>query len=404
MATIALIWELGADLGHLGHFLPMARAFKARGHTPVLVLRDISRVETLFAGEGVEYLQAPLWLPPIQGLPPDLNFTETLFRFGFLDPGGLTSLLRAWQSLLGRLAPDLLLFDHAPTALLATHGSGLPRVLTGNSFSIPPATRPLPRYRYWAQDEREGGRLEETERRVVRHANIALEAIGAASIRQVSDLYACDAAFIASHPLVDAHGPRSDADYLGPIGNEMKGSIPAWPLGAGKRVFAYLKPQYGMTEPMLAAVLQARTPALIYAPGISTDAIRRLASPLVEFSDVPFRMDRIAAEADVGICHAGGTATSLLLAGKPVLLLPTQMEQTMVSRRIADQGAGLYLPIDAKPGALRKMLGRLLDEGSFTEAAQRIANSEPQEAQADVIARLVNRCEELLQARASGAT
>jgi UDP:flavonoid glycosyltransferase YjiC (YdhE family) len=399
MATIALIWELGADLGHLGHFLPMAREFKARGHTPVLVLRDISRVETLFSGEGVEYLQAPLWLPPIQGLPPDLNFTETLFRFGFLDPGGLTSLLRAWRSLLSRLAPDILLFDHAPTALLATHGSGIPRVLTGNGFSIPPATRPLPRYRYWAPEERESSRLEETERRVVRHANIALEAIGAGTIRQVSDLYDCDATFIASHPLIDAYGQRSDADYLGSIGNETKGSLPAWPSGAGKRVFAYLKPQHGTTEPMLAAIQQARTPALIYAPGISTDAIRRHASPLVEFSDVPFRMDRIAAEADVGICHAGGTASSLLLAGKPVLLLPTQMEQTMVSRRITDLGAGLYLPIDAKPGALRKMLGRLLEEATFTEAAQRIANSLPMAPQSQAIARLVDRCEELLAAR-----
>ena len=400
MATIALIWELGADLGHLSHFLPIAREFKARGHEPVLVLRDISRVDTLFAGEGVEHLQAPLWLPPVQGLPPDANFAETLFRFGFLDPGGLTSLLRAWRSLLKRLAPDLLVFDHAPTAMLATHGSGIPRVLTGNSFAVPPATRPLPRYRYWADDGRDAPRLEETERRLVRNANIALEALGAPTLRQVSDIYSADASFIASHPLIDAYGTRADADYIGTIANEMKGVAPEWPSGQGRRVFAYLKPQHAVTEPMLAAIVQARVPALVFAPGIAQDAVRRHASPLVEFSDTPFRMDQVVAQADVGICQGGGTATSFLLAGKPVLLLPSQMEQTMVSRRIADLGAGLYLPIDAKPGALRKMLVRLLEEQEFTARAQHVARSVDLPPQAAAIAHLVSRCEALMSAGA----
>lgn len=403
MATIALIWELGADLGHLGHFLPVARELKARGHVPVLILRDISRVHALFAGEGIEHLQAPLWLPAVHGLPPDANFTETLFRFGFLDPDGLTSLLRAWRSLLARLAPDLMLFDHAPTALLATHGTSVPRVLFGNSFTIPPQTCPLPRYRYWADDARDASRMAETERRVVRNANIALEAIGGTTLRQVADIYSTDAAFIASHPLVDAYGARSNAEYLGPIANDRKGVSPEWPAGPGKRVFAYLKPQHSVTEPMLAAIVQARVPALVFAPGIARDTVRRHASPLVAFSDEPFRMEQVVAQADVGICQGGGTATSLLLAGKPVLLLPSQMEQTMVSKRIADVGAGLFLPIDGKTGALRKMLGRLLEEPEFTQCAQRVAASVDLPPQAVAVDRLVARCEALINARRASA-
>ncbi|HQX08457.1 MAG TPA: hypothetical protein PKZ19_16820, partial [Zoogloea sp.] len=110
MATIALIWELGSDYGHIGRFLPIALELKARGHRPVMILRDISRADEMLGRHGIEYLQAPLWLPPVQGLPPPINFTESLFLFGFLQPGGLLSVLRAWRALLALLKPDLLIF------------------------------------------------------------------------------------------------------------------------------------------------------------------------------------------------------------------------------------------------------------------------------------------------------
>lgn len=97
MATIALIWELGSDYGHIGRFLPIAQALKARGHRPVMILRDISRADEMLGAYGLEYLQAPLWLPPVSGLPQALNLTETLFLFGFLQPAGLFPADRAWR-------------------------------------------------------------------------------------------------------------------------------------------------------------------------------------------------------------------------------------------------------------------------------------------------------------------
>ena len=72
MATIALNWELGSDFGHIGRFLPIAQALRARGHRPVMLLRDISRANEMLSPYGLEYLQAPLWLPGVSGLPPPL--------------------------------------------------------------------------------------------------------------------------------------------------------------------------------------------------------------------------------------------------------------------------------------------------------------------------------------------
>jgi hypothetical protein len=97
MATIVLNWELGAALGHVGRYLTIALQLRAQGHRPVLVLRDISRAEAVLGPHAIEFLQAPVWLTPVQGLPPDLNFTETLYRFGFLKADGLLSIARAWR-------------------------------------------------------------------------------------------------------------------------------------------------------------------------------------------------------------------------------------------------------------------------------------------------------------------
>lgn len=92
MATIALNWELGADLGHINRFSPITLRLREQGHRPVMLLRDITRAESLLGEHRLEFLQAPAWLTPAQGLPPDINFTETLYRFGYLYPDGLLSM------------------------------------------------------------------------------------------------------------------------------------------------------------------------------------------------------------------------------------------------------------------------------------------------------------------------
>ena len=106
MAVIALNWELGADLGHIGRYLAIALQLKERGHRPVMLLRDISRAAPLLEPHGLEYLQAPVWQAHVSGLPPDLNHAETLFRFGFLQPEGLWSMCKAWRSAWALLQPE----------------------------------------------------------------------------------------------------------------------------------------------------------------------------------------------------------------------------------------------------------------------------------------------------------
>ena len=120
MSTIVFAWELGGDYGHLSRLLPIALELRQRGHTPVFLVRDLLGAETLLTPHGIAALQAPLWLGRVNGLPEPIGYPEMLMRFGYLNAQALTGVCRAWRHLFALLKPDLLVLDHAPTALLAS--------------------------------------------------------------------------------------------------------------------------------------------------------------------------------------------------------------------------------------------------------------------------------------------
>lgn len=383
MARIALIWELGADLGHISRLLAVALALRERGHHCTLVLRDISRAWPLLQPHGLPFMQAPIWLPPVRGLPAELNFAETLFRFGFLDPNGLSSLIAAWRGVVEHLQPELLVFDHAPGALLGTRGLGLPRVIIGNSFAVPPQQAPWPAYRWWlppAAQAAQAARLLAAEQRLVAGANQALQRFGAPLLARACDLYQAEARLICARPALDAYGPRAGERYVGPANNLALGEPPQWPDGPGPRVFAYLKPGYRHSAAMLRALQAAPVRSLVHAPGLAPEVMQRLQpssqqSASLRLAPHLLRMAQVRRQADLAICHAGGITDVMLEAGKPLLLLPMQMEQTMTARRAEALGAALHLPMDGDPAQLPGLLRRLLAEPAFTARAESYAQA-----------------------------
>lgn len=396
MATIALIWELGSDYGHIGRFLPIALELKARGHRPVMILRDISRADEMLGRHGLEYLQAPLWLPPVQGLPAPINFTESLFLFGFLQPAGLLSVLRAWRALLALLQPGLLIFDHAPTALLASRGLGLPRIVTGNSFAVPPRRTPLPLYEWWNPKAGAPQRERDCEERLVRNANHALAALGAPPIGCVADLYDAEATLITGAPELDVYGPRDAACYVGAINVLDQGVEPRWPAGPARRVFAYLKPHYGQFEAAVTALARLDASVLVFAPGLARQTMLRLQTANLAFSAEPLRMRSVREQVEMAVCHAGGMVDVMLQAGRPVFLLPMQMEQTMTSRRVEATGCGLFHPAQQPPRELEKGLRRVFGTPAFAAAAAAYGQRNAGFTQPFAMERMIGGCEALL--------
>jgi MGT family glycosyltransferase len=82
----------------------------------------------------------------------------------------------------------------------------------------------------------------------------------------------------------------------------------------------------------------------------------------------------ILRQAKVVVTHAGhGTVLKALAAGVPVVAIPLGRDQLDNAARVVHHGAGLRLKPTAKPDAIAKAVRRLLEEPSFSAAAERMA-------------------------------
>lgn len=399
MSKVLLAWELGADYGHVMRFATLARELVRRGHEPVLVLKDLTHAQALLGDQGLTVLQAPVWLGDVSGLPQPASFAETLLRLGFLHPNALTGLCRAWLSLIALCKPDVIVCDYAPTALLATRGLGLPRVTFGDSFAVPPRTQPMPIYRPWRPEPM--ARVVQAEQHSLNGANAALSRLGLPPMRCLADLLDADDEIITSFAEFEHYPGRVGGHYAGNLPNPAQGVPPEWPLVDGPRVFAYIKPGTRDFEAVLKALRALDVAAVVHAPGVSTTMQHKYLAANIRFSEQPVRMDDVCRECDIGICHAGGTVLALLLAGKPLLLLPAHVEQMMTAKAVQNLGAGLVVDYERPAPDLRRLIKRLIDEPAFAAAAQAVAARHAGDDPAARLAAIVDRIEAAAAARPS---
>ncbi|MDP3716059.1 MAG: glycosyltransferase, partial [Burkholderiales bacterium] len=101
-----------------------------------------------------------------------------------------------------------------------------------------------------------------------------------------------------------------------------------------------------------------------------------------------------AAECDAVVCHSGlGTVTATLRAGKPLLLLPAQLEQYLLARNVEKLGAGLTVHPETAAPDFAGSLRRLLDESVYTQRAEALAQRHGSESTADLVEHAALRIE-----------
>lgn len=364
-----MIWELGTGYGHLAPMLTLAQPLKAEGHTIMFAARDLIGAEAVLGGSGFPYYQSPANFVPKHAVLH--SYAEILGSTAFNETDELTGRARAWRGLYDLLKPDILVCDHSPTALLAARGLPLHCIATGNGFVLPPDVSPLPELRSW--DAAPAGQLERTEAEVLERANTVLRRLGAPQLTRLAELTASAHQALFTLKELDSYADaRHDAAYWGIPPGPPGGSPPRWPEGEGKRVFFYAHPFEGVRE-VLTEIAKAGHRMLVYVPQLSPDIRASLQSERLHFVDSLLDMGQLGRECDCAVMTNGhGTTTSILLAGKPVLLLPVQLEMLLIANAVEKSGAGLMAATE-KPQMVAKKLERLLQEESFAARARAAA-------------------------------
>lgn len=396
MANVLYAWEFGANLGHIGTFLPVARELRARGHAVHWVVTHPHQAARLLPAAGFDWLAAPV-MPEQRRSGPPLNYADILLRFGYADANDLLGLTVAWRELLRLTGAHVVLADHAPTAILAARTLGLPVMLFGSGFFAPPPQSPTPAMRTW--ESVPVAQLQTLDDLALAGMNAVLAHFGSAPLLSVSALFDVAESALLTFPELDHYAQRGPAKYWGTLPAAVA-AAPQWPPlphAGAQRLFAYLRPESAHCEAALQALALSGAAVLVFAPGLPEAVRARYAGAHVCFAEQPVDLSTVAREADAALTYASLAATiAFLFAGKPVLMLPGHLEQYLFARRVEEIGAGVLIAPDRPPDGLAERLRQVLVVPAYRQNAQAFAAKYAAFDQSRVVENLVHRIEELV--------
>lgn len=356
--------------------LPLAEGLVKRGVKVFIAFRDLAKVSALYGNVGVNFLQAPIRINQRPFFYPDLTFTHILANVGFGDEGELFGLACAWRNLIGMVRPDLVIFDHSPTALLGSRGFPIRRAIVGFGFCTPPDVSPLPVINHTLAANIDSDRFLQEEQCILQRINDVLNIWKQPPLARVSQLYTdVEENFLTTFPEIDHFGPRPGATYWGPLSGA-GGAIPQWPTApGGMKIYAYLKPA-PFAGAVLTALKELGHSTIVFSHELAPRVLTKYEAPNIRFENRRLDAKLVAAQSDGAVLNAThGTVIDFLLAGKPILQLPISVEQTLITHATLQTGAVLT----PSPGsdfarAFKEGLNELLSNPSYRHKAEIFAN------------------------------
>lgn len=367
MARVLIAWEMGEAFGHLVRCLRLAEGLRDRGHSITLVLKDLRLPGGQGVSPGIAVLPAPSTPHAVAGRIAPVNYADMLLTCGFSEPKDVAARVRAWDDLYALVRPDVLVADHAPTALLAAEGAGIPHLAIGNGFAIPPAASPWPSMRPWEGVAHE--RLLAAESRLDRVVKAAWHQVSRRHSPQMRELFgSCDVLDTFSE--LDHYDGREGGNYVGPIVSVPTGLRATWQSRERAKVLAYLRPEVPGFAEIMNALSRLDAEVLCVAPGLAPEAARRLATSSLRIALTPLVLPPLLERADLAVGYAnGGFSTQALLAGVPLLLRPKHVEQALLARRVKALGAGKILIGHVSVADVLASLHELLFNPAYRQAA-----------------------------------
>lgn len=363
-------------MGHLMRLFALVKHLTSDQVRCSVVSRDLSSLAKLAWPETTRFYQAPLATLEEKSLHGISNYSELLFASGYHDYVQVESLTTAWADLFDLLEPDLLVVDHAPTALLTANFLGIDSVRIGTGFFAPPKETPYPVFRTWetidmARVEKVEAWLQSVMDNLSNHAGLERQPL-TEWLSPALDL-------IASWPCLDHYGQRVEPDAVLYIGNEISvsqtGKSIDWKNPSLPKIFAYLKKDYTSIQHVMDLLTSLDANVVVYLAGATEVDIQALTTSRLQVVNALINFNEVLPTADVFICHAGSGSVALSLEHEtPVITLPMTAEQYQFGLIVQGLGAGFVLKESELPLQLADCINRALQGPDIKQQVHDLKN------------------------------
>jgi UDP:flavonoid glycosyltransferase YjiC (YdhE family) len=363
-------------------------SLRKRGLPVLFSVRNTGIASNTLVPLGFHFQQAPIHLRAKPFGSPVRSYADILLASGYDDLDGLAGLLKAWITTILLFGANVIVADHAPTAIIAARALGVKTVAFGTGFEVPPPIYPYPGF----AENAPYCDLKKSHDAAIANVKSSLAKLGHVASEIGQDIFSQTRSFLTTfRPLDHYHSRVGNATYLGSIRGTHPTRVATWPTGKGKRVFVYLHDQQSFVDMVRDAIIQLGGNAIIVCP----NADSKPAYPQVTVFKELVNVIELLTSADLVISNGGaGLIAQAAEAGVPMLLIPRVSEQGLGSKRIVDTGCGM---ICEKPTSanLRHMIGMMMETPRYKVSADALRKdlrlglpNAPVELVADEIERL----------------
>lgn len=336
---ILLAWEMGAGYGHIRRLLVLARALIARGWEPVIGQRNIHTAANEVVAAGLQQFQNPQHrsLAPAGQAFRAYTFADIMGVCGYADRAALMPVLDVWDTMLDILKPAAIIGDYSPILPMAARGR-YPFMAFGDGFVVPPPVKePFMPLRQFGQPTFDADAM-------LTMVNMLLRQRRQPPIDSLSELVAGDSQAVITFPDLDIYESVRAQPAIGPL-DEPPAMTPVMP-GYEGHVFVYLAADFADTRKVLNGLIDSKVPAEAFIRDAPEQMKAVMRQHGIITHDTPPPLPVVLERAGSILHHGGmGTSETALCMGRPQLLVPRHLEQTLNARRLSASGIAGILPV-----------------------------------------------------------
>lgn len=384
-------------MGHISRLANISDKLSKQGYQVYVALKDLSHASQWFKNVPVKLFQAPIWLPKVTMQRPIACLADSLLLLGYLEAETLSGLVAGWTSLIESIQPDLIIFDYAPTAMLAAKSNTkIPKITVGAGFADPEPGQPIVDWRPQATQDK---LVEQQEERVLQIINRVLCSNQLPALKRLSDLFQVNQTIITTFPDLDPYQHlRCSTTYCLQETNSASRPDAVFTNQYQNKILGYLKPNHPNFDHILSGLSKCKADVFIACPQGNSHALKPYESQSFRFSTKLINLENAMQNADLFVGHGNmGSLVQAMYLGVPSMIFPIQLEQLTTGLIVQKLGIGRLIQKLESKETLTKHIEQLYQSQELKKTCAKYQQENASSIHTNLSTLVNQRCLELLQ-------